>query len=79
MTPYVAGRESSGFIFKLWAAVKRETLTILNEEVSQPQGIDKLFRMMFQTTMVPCKTTEDLGLDTFALFKSIFFAGHGFF
>ncbi|POS69824.1 hypothetical protein DHEL01_v211783, partial [Diaporthe helianthi] len=63
MTPYVAGRESSGFIFKLWAAVKRETLTILNEEVSQPQGIDKLFRMMFQTTMSTCIDKGKLGAE----------------
>jgi len=46
--PYVARRESTGLIFnRLWAAVKREVLTILAEGVSVPSEIDELWVSMF--------------------------------
>ena len=47
-TPYVARKESTGLIFnRLWAAVKREVLTILSEGVSVPKEIDELWTTMF--------------------------------
>lgn len=77
-TPYVARKESTGFIFnRLWAAVKRETLTILAEEVSTPQEIDELFRTMFKTSMAPCKMMDDVGLDTVAFIESHYVAERG--
>jgi 3-hydroxyacyl-CoA dehydrogenase len=43
MIPVVAKRESTGFVFnRLWAAIKREVLYILAEDVSTPEEIDKL-------------------------------------
>jgi 3-hydroxyacyl-CoA dehydrogenase len=55
--PYVARKESTGFIFnRLWAAVKRETLTILAEEVSTPIEIDSIWTEMFvKGGAVPCE------------------------
>ncbi|KAG8166195.1 hypothetical protein KVR01_004747 [Diaporthe batatas] len=77
-TPYVARKESTGFILnRLWAAVKRETLTILAEEVSTPQEIDEMFRTMFRTEMAPCKTMDDVGLDTVAFIESHYVAERG--
>lgn len=77
-TPYVARKESTGFIFnRLWAAVKREILTILAEEVSTPQEIDEMFRTMFKTTMAPCKMMDDVGLDTVAFIESHYVAERG--
>lgn len=54
--PYVARKESTGFIFnRLWAAVKREALTILAEGVSVPEEIDAMWRTMFiQGEVSPC-------------------------
>jgi 3-hydroxyacyl-CoA dehydrogenase len=44
MIPVVARRESTGFIFnRLWAAIKREILFILAEDVSTPEEIEKLW------------------------------------
>lgn len=58
--PYVARRESTGFIFnRLWAAVKRETLTILAEGVSEPEEIDSMWNEMFvKGASLPCATMD---------------------
>lgn len=58
--PYVARKESTGFIFnRLWAAIKRETLTILAEDVSTPQEIDSLWYHMFlKEGAVPCRAMD---------------------
>ncbi|KAK7711383.1 hypothetical protein SLS64_005406 [Diaporthe eres] len=77
-TPYVARKESTGFIFnRLWAAVKREILEILADEVSTPQEIDGMFKTMFKTAMGPCKMMDDVGLDTVAFIESHYVAERG--
>lgn len=48
LIPYIARKESTGFIFnRLWAAVKREVLSILAEDVSVPEEIDSMWKRMF--------------------------------
>ncbi|KAI1049552.1 hypothetical protein LB505_008088 [Fusarium chuoi] len=45
--PYIARKESTGFIYnRLWAAIRREALNILAEEVSTPEEIDKLWKQV---------------------------------
>lgn len=58
--PYVARKESTGFIFnRLWAAVKRETLTILAEGVSTPEEIDSMWTEIFlKGGGLPCKAMD---------------------
>lgn len=58
--PHVARKESTGFIFnRLWAAVKRETLTILAEGVSTPEEIDSMWSEMFvKGGSLPCRTMD---------------------
>ncbi|PWY77001.1 hypothetical protein BO70DRAFT_380825 [Aspergillus heteromorphus CBS 117.55] len=70
MLPVVARRESTGFVFnRLWAAIKREILCILCEEVSTPREIDLLWENMFSApgTLSPCRFMDHIGLDTVAL------------
>jgi 3-hydroxyacyl-CoA dehydrogenase len=71
MTPAIARKESTGFIFnRLWAAVKRETLLIMAEGVSEPKEIDKLFQTMFKDNPVgPCGMMDAVGLDTVAFIE----------
>lgn len=60
------------FIFnRLWAAVKREILTILAEDVSTPEQIDILWENMFQlpTSKPPCQMMDHIGLDTVAFIE----------
>jgi 3-hydroxyacyl-CoA dehydrogenase len=58
--PYVARKESTGFIFnRLWAAVKREVLTMLADEVSTPEEIDTMWAEMFvQGSSGPCRLMD---------------------
>lgn len=42
--PYTALKPSSGFIFnRIWAAIKREVLTVLAEGVATPETIDAMW------------------------------------
>lgn len=58
--PYVARKQSTGFIFnRLWAAVKREALTILAEGVSVPEEIDSLWtELIINGGAPPCKLMD---------------------
>jgi 3-hydroxyacyl-CoA dehydrogenase len=58
--PYLARKESTGFIFnRLWAAIKRETLSILAEGVSVPEEIDSMWVEMFvKGGTAPCRTMD---------------------
>ncbi|KAJ5529254.1 hypothetical protein N7527_002647 [Penicillium freii] len=69
--PYVARKESTGFIFnRLWAAVKREVLTILAEGVSVPEEIDSMWLELFvKGGTLPCRTMDNVGLDTVAFIE----------
>ncbi|ROV99120.1 hypothetical protein VMCG_06625 [Cytospora schulzeri] len=77
-TPYVAKKESTGFIFnRLWAAVKRETMMILAEEVSTPEQIDGMFSTMFGSAVGPCQMMDSVGLDTVAFIEKHYIAERG--
>ncbi|KAK9775037.1 hypothetical protein SCAR479_08311 [Seiridium cardinale] len=70
MFPATARKESTGFIFnRLWAAVKRETMTILAEGVSDPEQIDMLWGKMFKAKVTPCALMDQVGLDTVAFIE----------
>ncbi|ODM22511.1 hypothetical protein SI65_00099 [Aspergillus cristatus] len=80
MVPVTARRESTGFIFnRLWAAVKREILTILAEDVSTPEEIDLLWENMFQlpTSKPPCRLMDQIGLDTVAFIEDNYIQERG--
>ncbi|OJJ94716.1 hypothetical protein ASPACDRAFT_1860733 [Aspergillus aculeatus ATCC 16872] len=70
-SPYVARKQSTGFIFnRLWAAVKREVLTILSEGVSVPEEIDAMWEEMFiRGRTLPCRMMDNVGLDTVAFIE----------
>ncbi|PSN61010.1 NAD(P)-binding protein [Corynespora cassiicola Philippines] len=76
---YVARRESTGFIFnRLWAAVKREVLMILAEGVSVPEEVDELWEQVFvKGGIVPCKTMDEVGLDTVAFIENHYIKERG--
>lgn len=59
-SPYVARKESTGFIFnRLWAAIKREILTILAEGVSVPDELDAMWKQnILDPRSEPCKMMD---------------------
>lgn len=75
--PYIARKESTGFIFnRLWAAIKREVLTILADEVSSPEEIDAMWAEMFgKGGWGPCRLMDREF--TYTLTTSIFHYDNG--
>ncbi|MCJ1400021.1 hypothetical protein MMC11_003224 [Xylographa trunciseda] len=70
MHPIVARKESTGFVFnRLWAAIKREVLTILAEGVSVPEELDAVWMEMYGSKQGPCAMMDSVGLDTVALIE----------
>jgi len=71
MSPVVARKESTGFVFnRIWAAIKRECLTVLSEGVSTPEEIDRMWVEMFSGGKVgPCSMMDAVGLDTVAFIE----------
>ncbi|PKX97280.1 putative 3-hydroxyacyl-CoA dehydrogenase [Aspergillus novofumigatus IBT 16806] len=64
--PYVARKESTGFIFnRLWAAVKREEIDSMWQEMFVKGGV------------LPCKTMDAVGLDTVAFIEGHYIAERG--
>lgn len=48
LDPAVAKKESTGLIYnRIWAAMKREVMMVLSENVGTPEDIDKLFLYCF--------------------------------
>ena len=56
--------ESKGFIInRIWRAVKRESLRVVDEGVADPQDIDRLWMIFFQTELAPFGIMDMVGLD----------------
>lgn len=70
-SPIVARKESTGFVFnRLWAAIKRESLTILSEGVSTPEELDAVWIEMYSgSKRGPCAMMDGVGLDTVAFIE----------
>ncbi|THW46325.1 putative 3-hydroxyacyl-CoA dehydrogenase [Aureobasidium pullulans] len=65
LVPFVARKESTGFIFnRTWAAIKREFLTILAEGVSTPEELDQMWTLFWGSKQTPCRIMDQVGLDT---------------
>lgn len=56
--------ESKGFIInRIWRAVKRESLRVIDEGVADPHDIDRLWMLFFQTKYAPFGVMDMVGLD----------------
>ncbi|KAJ0425116.1 hypothetical protein BJY00DRAFT_308449 [Aspergillus carlsbadensis] len=80
LVPVIARKESTGFVFnRLWAAIKREILYILAEDVSSPAEIDLLWTNMFQLpeSLPPCQLMDKIGLTTVALIEDNYIQERG--
>ncbi|WP_274918502.1 3-hydroxyacyl-CoA dehydrogenase family protein [Streptomyces sp. WZ-12] len=62
--PFEARRESTGFIFnRIWAAIKRESLSVVAEGVSTPQDVDAMWRINTGLSAGPFRAMDQVGLD----------------
>lgn len=64
LTPYRAQTESLGFIHnRIWAAIKREALMVLDEGVADPATIDALYKQVLGARRGPFEAMDRVGLD----------------
>src|SRR5439155_19051749 len=64
LEPYLVRNESVGFIFnRIWAAIKRESLAVVAEEVSTPEEVDAIFKRMLGVPNGPFRLMDAVGLD----------------
>ena len=64
LDPYIAQKESTGFIFnRIWAAIKRESLAVVAEGVSTPEDVDGIMRANMGIPAGPFQLMDQVGLD----------------
>jgi 3-hydroxybutyryl-CoA dehydrogenase len=64
LVPFRVLRESDGFIFnRIWAAIKRECLMVVDEGVATPDDIDAMWLMFVGGGIPPFRLMDRVGLD----------------
>lgn len=65
LVPFRVRRESDGFIFnRIWAAIKRECLMVVEEGVATPEDIDAMWDIFFTRPGIPpFRLMDRVGLD----------------
>jgi 3-hydroxybutyryl-CoA dehydrogenase len=64
IVPFHVRRESDGFIFnRIWAAIKRECIMVLEEGVATPEDVDELWRIFTAPGVPPFRLMDRVGLD----------------
>lgn len=64
LVPFEVRRESTGFIHnRIWAAIKREALSVVEEGVSTPEEVDRIFRLTLGAPRGPFEMMDGVGLD----------------
>jgi 3-hydroxybutyryl-CoA dehydrogenase len=62
--PFRVRRESDGFIFnRIWAAVKRECIMVVEEGVASPEDVDEMWRIFTAPGVPPFRLMDRVGLD----------------
>ncbi|NMO05263.1 3-hydroxyacyl-CoA dehydrogenase family protein [Gordonia sp. TBRC 11910] len=62
--PFEAQRECTGFIFnRIWAAIKRESLSVVAEGVARPEDVDGMFKINWGMAAGPFELMDRVGLD----------------
>jgi 3-hydroxybutyryl-CoA dehydrogenase len=65
LVPFRVGRESVGFIFnRIWAAIKRESLSVVEEGVAKPEDVDRMWNLFTASMSGPFRLMDKVGLDT---------------
>jgi 3-hydroxybutyryl-CoA dehydrogenase len=64
LIPFHVRQESIGFIFnRVWAAIKREALMVVQERVATPDEVDHIWQLVFSTPLTPFRMMDRVGLD----------------
>lgn len=64
LAPFHVLRESDGFIFnRIWAAIKRECLMVVEEGVAPPEDVDRMWEIFTAPGIPPFRLMDRVGLD----------------
>jgi 3-hydroxybutyryl-CoA dehydrogenase len=64
LVPFRVRRESDGFIFnRVWAAIKRECLMVIEEGVAAPEDVDGMWQIFTAPGIPPFRLMDRVGLD----------------
>jgi 3-hydroxybutyryl-CoA dehydrogenase len=64
LVPFHVRRESDGFIFnRVWAAIKRECLMVVEEGVASPEDVDGMWKIFTAAGIPPFRLMDRVGLD----------------
>lgn len=64
LMPFRVRRESDGFIFnRIWAAIKRECLMVVEEGVAPPEDVDAMWEIWTRAGVPPFRLMDRVGLD----------------
>jgi 3-hydroxybutyryl-CoA dehydrogenase len=64
LVPFHVRRESDGFIFnRVWAAIKRECLMVVQEGVASPEDVDRMWKIFTAPGIPPFRLMDRVGLD----------------
>jgi 3-hydroxybutyryl-CoA dehydrogenase len=64
LVPFWVRRESDGFIFnRIWAAIKRECLMVVEEGVAPPEDVDRMWEIFTRADVPPFRLMDRVGLD----------------
>ncbi|MGH2534354.1 MAG: 3-hydroxyacyl-CoA dehydrogenase family protein [Thermomicrobiales bacterium] len=66
VTAVVQGQSMGFIINRIWRAVKRESLRVVDEGVADPEDVDRLWMMFFETRHAPFGIMDMVGLDVVA-------------
>ena len=62
--PFEARKECTGFIFnRVWAAIKRESLSVVAEGVARPEDVDGMYKLNLGAPAGPFQLMDLVGLD----------------
>ena len=64
LVPFHVRRESVGFIFnRIWAAIKREALMVVQEGAATHDEVDRIWKEVFASPAAPFRMMDQVGLD----------------
>jgi 3-hydroxybutyryl-CoA dehydrogenase len=64
LVPFRVERESVGFIFnRIWAAIKRESLSVVEEGVAKLEDVDRMWNLFTASQPAPFRLMDKVGLD----------------
>ena len=78
VTPLMVQKESTGFIFnRVWRAVKRECLRVVDEGVASHEDVDRAWMSLYGTSAGPFGLMDRVGLDVVRDIEMVYYGESG--